>query len=116
MIFLTDAGVLPIYLHQADWTAGTFGFRVPVARGQALMAQLPGLVGGPSIPRYVVDLPGGGGKTSLTDRGVRCLEQHTDRQSGLGGALYALARPQVRPMADTSLETAALYVDLYRLE
>ena len=56
----------------------------------------------------LVDLPGGLGKTSLTDGGVRCLVSRADAQ--LGGALYALPPPHTR--MDTTPKPV-LYADLW---
>jgi lysine 2,3-aminomutase len=62
---LYEEGVIPYYLHHADWTPGTFHFRVSLARGHEILRELQGDLPGPAIPRYILDLPGGGGKIPI---------------------------------------------------
>ena len=57
--------VKPYYLHQLDPAPGTARFRVPVERGQALMRGLLGRVSGLAMPAYVLDIPGGHGKSPI---------------------------------------------------
>jgi len=57
--------VRPYYLHHPDLAAGTAHFRVSVERGRAIMRELAGHLSGLSLPRYVVDLPGGHGKVAI---------------------------------------------------
>ena len=57
--------VKPYYLHQLDAAPGTARFRVPVARGQALMRALHGRLSGLGMPAYVLDIPGGYGKSPI---------------------------------------------------
>ncbi|MFO0983552.1 MAG: KamA family radical SAM protein [Planctomycetota bacterium] len=69
---LLRAGVRPYYLHHGDPVQGATHFQVPVDEGRALVRSLYGKVTGMGIPRYVVDLPGGGGKVPVElgfDRG-----------------------------------------------
>lgn len=58
--------VRPYYLHHPDLVRGTRHFRVPVKKGLAIMQALQGRLSGIAIPRYMIDLPGGGGKVPLT--------------------------------------------------
>lgn len=58
--------VRPYYLHHLDPVPGTAHFRVPLEKGLALMGTLRGRLSGMAIPHYMIDLPGGGGKLSLT--------------------------------------------------
>jgi lysine 2,3-aminomutase len=64
---LYETGVAPFYLHHADWTPGTFGFRVSIEQGRSIVRELKGRLPGPAIPDYVLDLPGGLGKVPLLD-------------------------------------------------
>jgi lysine 2,3-aminomutase len=76
-----DAGVLealmrsflanrikPYYLHHLDPAPGTARFRVPLAEGQALVRGLRGRVSGLAQPDFVVDIPGGHGKSPVGPR------------------------------------------------
>ncbi len=57
--------VKPYYLHHLDPAPGTARFRVPLERGQALMRGLLGRVSGLALPAYVLDIPGGHGKSPV---------------------------------------------------
>jgi lysine 2,3-aminomutase len=52
--------VKPYYLHHADPVKGTAHLRTTVACGLAIMQAVRSRVSGMAIPRYVIDLPGGG--------------------------------------------------------
>jgi lysine 2,3-aminomutase len=104
---LYDAGITPFYLHHPDWTPGTFHFRTPIARGQALMAELAGRLSGPAMPHYVLDTPQGGGKVHLLHSTCRRLDGRDDPH--LGGALYQFSLPHTRDGSGRS----SLYIDLY---
>ncbi len=55
--------VKPYYLHHLDKAPGTSHFRVPLRKGRELVRALRGRVSGLCQPSYVVDIPGGHGKT-----------------------------------------------------
>jgi lysine 2,3-aminomutase len=57
--------IRPYYLYQCDQVRGTSHFRTSVAKGLELIRGLRGHTSGYAVPHYVVDLPGGGGKTPL---------------------------------------------------
>ena len=57
--------IKPYYLHHADLAPGTGHFRTTLAEGQALMADLRGRVSGLCQPTYVLDIPGGHGKSPV---------------------------------------------------
>lgn len=54
--------IRPYYLHHADPVAGTGHFRTGVDTGRAILKHLQGRISGMGIPRYMIDLPCGGGK------------------------------------------------------
>lgn len=60
-----EARIKPYYLHQLDRAPGTGHFWVPIAKGQDLMRQLHGRVSGLCQPRYMLDIPGGHGKSPI---------------------------------------------------
>src|SRR5690606_33540627 len=62
-----EARVKPYYLHHPDMAPGTGHFRLPLAEGQAIMKALRSRVSGLCIPTYILDLPGGHGKVSVSD-------------------------------------------------
>lgn len=72
-----ETRVKPYYLHHPDLAPGTSHFRLSIAEGRALVAALRGRVSGLCQPTYVLDIPGGYGKSPLTadyveDRGAGC--------------------------------------------
>jgi lysine 2,3-aminomutase len=60
-----ELGIKPYYLHQLDLARGTSHFRVPIEEGQSLMRALRGSLSGLCQPNYVLDLPGGHGKSPI---------------------------------------------------
>ncbi|NLJ57326.1 MAG: lysine 2,3-aminomutase [Tissierellia bacterium] len=54
--------VRPYYIYQCDLSLGIEHFRTPVAKGLEIMESLRGHTSGYSVPTFVVDAPGGGGK------------------------------------------------------
>jgi lysine 2,3-aminomutase len=57
--------VRPYYLYQCDLSEGLTHFRTPIGKGIEILESLRGHTSGFSIPTYVVDAPGGGGKIPL---------------------------------------------------
>ncbi len=62
---LIASGVHPYYLHRCDEIPGTSHFRVPVQRGLEILKEMRGQNPGHALPRYMIDLPKGGGKIPL---------------------------------------------------
>jgi lysine 2,3-aminomutase len=60
-----EARVKPYYLHQLDLAPGTAHFRVEIERGRELMRELRGRLSGLCQPTYVLDIPGGYGKSPI---------------------------------------------------
>jgi lysine 2,3-aminomutase len=58
-----EARIKPYYLHHADLAPGTSHLRTTIAEGQALMRALHGRLSGLCQPNYVLDIPGGFGKS-----------------------------------------------------
>jgi lysine 2,3-aminomutase len=59
---LVKIRVRPYYLYQCDLVEGSGHLRTTVAKGIEIMEGLRGHTSGYSVPTYVVDAPGGGGK------------------------------------------------------
>ena len=78
---LVKIGVRPYYLHRCDEVLGTQHFRAPLNRGIEILSTLRGRNPGISIPRYIIDLPGGGGKIPL-DFDYRSTATKTQQESG----------------------------------
>jgi lysine 2,3-aminomutase len=60
-----ETRIKPYYLHHADLAPGTAHFRTSIPEGQALMRSLRGRISGLCQPAYVLDIPGGHGKTPI---------------------------------------------------
>jgi lysine 2,3-aminomutase len=63
---LVQHSIKPYYLFQGDLAQGTAHFRTPLRAGLELMEQIKYEIPGLARPTYAVDLPGGGGKISLS--------------------------------------------------
>jgi lysine 2,3-aminomutase len=62
---LVECRIKPYYLHHADLAPGTAHLRTSIATGQALMRALRGRYSGLCQPAYVLDIPGGHGKSPV---------------------------------------------------
>ncbi len=60
-----ESRVRPYYLHHPDLAPGTARFRVSIEEGQTLMRALRGHISGLCMPTYVLDIPGGHGKSPI---------------------------------------------------
>jgi lysine 2,3-aminomutase len=60
-----ECRIKPYYLHHGDLAPGTAHLRTTLEAGQALMRQLRGRVSGLCQPEYVLDIPGGHGKSPV---------------------------------------------------
>ncbi len=82
-----EARIKPYYLHHPDLAPGTSHFRLSIAEGQALVRGLRGRVSGLCQPQYVLDIPGGYGKSPIgpayLDDAARGEYRVTDYQGGV---------------------------------
>jgi lysine 2,3-aminomutase len=60
---LVECRIKPYYLHHGDFAPGTGHLRTDIATGQELMRKLRGRFSGLCQPSYVLDIPGGHGKS-----------------------------------------------------
>ncbi len=65
---LIENRVRPYRLYQCDLSQGIAHFRTPISKGIEIMEHLVGHTTGFAIPEFIVDLPGGGGKTPVHPR------------------------------------------------
>ncbi len=89
--------VRPYYLFHCDAVTGTDHFRTSIDSGIRIMMKLWGNTGGLCLPRYVVDLPSGGGKAPVmpsfligTEGSIaffRTSEGSIMKYAGAGGAM-----------------------------
>ncbi len=62
---LVECRIKPYYLHHGDLAPGTAHWRTTIDEGQALMRALHGRLSGLCQPTYVLDIPGGHGKSPI---------------------------------------------------
>lgn len=62
---LVECRIKPYYLHHADLAPGTAHWRTTIAEGQNLMRALRGRFSGLCQPAYMLDIPGGYGKSPI---------------------------------------------------
>lgn len=74
---LVKMRVRPYYIYQCDLSLGLSHFRTPVAKGIEIIEALRGHTSGFAVPTFVVDAPGGGGKTPVMPNYV--ISQSTHR-------------------------------------
>jgi lysine 2,3-aminomutase len=74
-----ECRIKPYYLHHGDLAPGTAHLRTTLAHGQELMRQLRGRVSGLCQPDYVLDIPGGAGKSPV---GPNYLVRQDSSRSG----------------------------------
>ena len=65
---LVECRIKPYYLHQGDLAPGTAHLRTSIAEGQELIRALHGRYSGLCQPNYVLDIPGGYGKSPIGPR------------------------------------------------
>ncbi len=62
---LVECRIKPYYLHHADLAPGTAHWRTTIAHGQSLVRALRGHYSGLCQPAYMLDIPGGHGKSPI---------------------------------------------------
>jgi len=75
---LVECRIKPYYLHHGDLAPGTSHLRTDIRTGQDLMRGLRGRFSGLCQPAYVLDIPGGHGKSPVGPNYV----EHTGSNSG----------------------------------
>ena len=78
---LVECRIKPYYLHHADLAPGTGHLRSDIATGQELMRAMRGRLSGLCQPTYVLDIPGGHGKSPVGPN-------YIDRAGSNGSAHY----------------------------
>jgi len=68
---LVESRIRPYYLHHLDKAPGTSHFRCTIEHGRELVRQLRERASGICQPTYVLDIPGGHGKTPIAESGLR---------------------------------------------
>ena len=81
-----ETRIKPYYLHHPDLAPGTAHLRVSISRGQELVRALLGRVSGLCQPAYVLDIPGGFGKSPIGPTYLTPAEQGWRVEDFQGGS------------------------------
>ena len=89
--------VRPYYLYQLDLIQGSSHLQVPVAKGLQIIEGLRGHTTGYSIPQYVIDAPGGGGKVPINPDYI--IQRNSERVviRNFEGKTFEYPEPAVQP-------------------
>src|SRR3954469_21988778 len=85
---LVECRIKPYYLHHGDLARGTSHLRPSIERGQELMRALRGGVSGLCQPTYVLDIPGGHGKSPIGPDYLTQDEAGRVQVEGFNGGLH----------------------------
>ncbi|MGM0410452.1 MAG: lysine 2,3-aminomutase [Bacillota bacterium] len=90
---LLQIRVKPYYIYQCDLSQGIEHFRTPVSRGLEIMESLRGHTSGLAVPTFVVDAPGGGGKTPLSPNYLVSMSEGKIIMRNYEGKIFAYTEP-----------------------
>ncbi len=71
---LLSIRVKPYYLFQTDLAKGTSHFWTPLEKGLGIMNNLQGILSGMGVPRFMIDLPEGGGKIPVLPEYIKGIK------------------------------------------
>lgn len=86
--------VRPYYIYQCDMSMGIEHFRTKVSKGIEIMEGLRGHTSGFAVPTYVVDAPGGGGKTPVLPQYIISMSPTKIVLRNYEGVITTYAEPQ----------------------
>lgn len=91
---LVKMRVRPYYIYQCDLSMGIEHFRTPVSKGIEIMENLRGHTSGYAVPTFVVDAPGGGGKTPVMPNYVISQSPHRVILRNFEGVITTYTEPE----------------------
>ncbi|HHT89812.1 MAG: lysine 2,3-aminomutase [Bacillota bacterium] len=94
MLALVRIRVRPYYIYQCDLSMGIEHFRTKVSKGLEIMEALRGHISGYAVPTYVVDVPGGGGKTPVMPQYLISMSPTKVVLRNYEGVIATYAEPQ----------------------
>lgn len=86
--------VRPYYIYQCDLSLGISHFRTPVSKGIEIMEALRGHTSGLAVPTFVVDAPGGGGKTPVIPSYIISQSPHKIILRNFEGVITTYTEPE----------------------
>lgn len=99
-IKLVKIRVRPYYLYQCDVSKGIGHFRTPVSQGIEIMKNIRGYISGFAVPEFVIDAPGGGGKTPVNPEYIISLDDKQAVLKNYEGKIYIYPNPVPRESSD----------------
>ncbi len=91
---LVKIRVRPYYIYQCDLSMGIEHFRTPVSKGVEIIEGLRGHTSGYAVPTFVVDAPGGGGKTPVMPNYVVSMSSNKVILRNFEGVITTYTEPQ----------------------
>ena len=91
---LVKIRVRPYYIYQCDLSMGLEHFRTPVSKGIEIIEALRGHTSGFCVPTFVVDAPGGGGKTPVMPQYVISQSPHKVILRNYEGVITTYTEPE----------------------
>jgi len=91
---LVECRIKPYYLHHADLAPGTSHMRTSIQDGQELMKALRGRLSGLCQPAYVLDIPGGHGKSPIGPNYLVCDDAGGYRVEDFNGGQHCYPPPK----------------------
>ena len=91
---LVQIRVRPYYIYQCDLSMGLEHFRTPVSKGIEIIEALRGHTSGYCVPTFVVDAPGGGGKTPVMPQYVISQTPHKVILRNYEGVITTYTEPE----------------------
>lgn len=91
---LVKMRVRPYYIYQCDLSMGLEHFRTPVSKGIEIIEGLRGHTSGYAVPTFVVDAPGGGGKTPVMPQYVISQSPHRVVLRNFEGVITTYTEPE----------------------
>jgi lysine 2,3-aminomutase len=85
--------IRPYYIYQCDLSVGIEHFRTPVSKGIEIIEGLRGHTSGYSIPTFVVDAPGGGGKIPVMPQYLLSMSPERVVLRNFEGVITTYAEP-----------------------
>lgn len=115
MHLLVKNRVRPYYIYQCDLSLGIEHFRTPVSKGIEIIEGLRGHTSGYAVPTFVVDAPGGGGKTPVMPQYVISQTPEKVILRNYEGVITTYTEPVGLPKLQCSYENCKT-VDGYHYE
>lgn len=86
--------VRPYYLYQCDLSQGIAHFRTSIGKGIEIMEHLWGHTTGFAVPRFILDVPGGAGKTPISPCYVLSRNERTTIFRNYEGVIAKYTEPE----------------------